>query len=986
MEIKRFWAKTTDDAEKHENAFHPLVCHLIDVGAAALVLWNDVLPEEIKKRLARAFKLENDLEKAGLLIAFLIGLHDLGKCSPPFALRGQNEVRNKNSLNETLKRHSRKSFYGKKVWGKLQTIELLMLYKNTDCYCEISKSTSDAPHNFVTSVILPPILKDKFNFPEKLAENVAEIIGGHHGTFPDSNYLNNSTSDSFCGDEHWRTAQREIVETLAEVFGIDGDFSNIPNQKLDNDNNATAMIFAGLTTVADWIGSNTDFFKCKIEDSRKVLDENFEWFDLADYFNESKQKAAEALEKLGWGKWVKETNEKKFKELFPVIKVPRHLQDMAVKIADEPEFNSIGIAVVESPTGEGKTEAAMFLADIWNAKLGTRGIYFALPTQATSNQMFGRIAEFLEARFKDEDVNVQLMLQHGHASISDAFIERRENFQNIQNIFNDADKSDGFLNVAAAEWFTYKKRGLLVPFGVGTIDQILLAVLQTKHVFVRLFGLANKTVIIDEVHAYDAYMSTLLERLLEWLAALGSPVVILSATLPKNKRDSLIKAYLKGLEQFKDGENLINTGEKDEYPRISYATKKMPEKTFRVCGLKTSDQNTKTLCLEWKDEDNFVNELKEKLIDGGCAAIICNTVDKAQTLYTTLSDDKFFQGEASDGEPKLDLLHARFRYKDRELIEERSLKRFGKPNKDEKSLNRPHTAILISTQIIEQSLDLDFDLMISELAPADLLLQRAGRLQRHERDRFPAFKVQGKAKATLWLIKPPTDANGDLFVEKNSPDFGVSGIIYDKHILLRSWLRLKDKTKIEIPTDVEELIEDVYNSKLECFDERYLSVWDETKYRLDTKLSEKKIKAKAVYLTDFDDDDFYDSFNFQLDENDPEKHKTLRAHTRDEERPTVSIVLLTQSEANQINLEAEPNRETSEFLIRREVKISKGGLTQNIIVNPDFKVSNWEKSALLRHHRLIVLDEQNQKIIGKKILILDDEKGVEYKTAGGESE
>ena len=155
---------------------------------------------------------------------------------------------------------------------------------------------------------------------------------------------------------------------------------------------------------------------------------------------------------------------------------------------------------------------------------------------------------------------------------------------------------------------------------------------------------------------------------------------------------------------------------------------------------------------------------------------------------------------------------------------------------------------------------------------------------------------------------------------------------------------------------------------------------------MNTKLSEKKIKAKAVYLTDFDDEDFYDSFNFQLDENDPEKHKTLRAHTRDEERPTVSVVLLTQSEVDSINLEVEPNRETSEFLIRREVKISKGGLTQEIIANPDFKVPHWEKSALLRHHRLIVLNEQNQKIIGKTILILDDEKGVEYKTAGGESE
>ena len=971
MDTRRFWAKSTDDKndKSRQNAFHPLICHLIDVAVSSQMLWENVLPDKTKKRLAKPFGLENNLEAAGRLISFLIGLHDLGKCSPPFALRGD---------------------YDKVRCQGKQTVRLLELYRHTECFCDEFKPAYEVPHGFVTSVELPAILCEKLNFSQEFAKNISEIIGGHHGTFATSGKLREIKKGDAksIGDENWQKARTEIFDAFAGVLEIEANFPHIQDKKLDN---ATAMIFAGLTTVADWIGSNADFFKCKIEDSRQVLDGNFQWFDLEDYFTEAKQKAEEALDKLGWTKWIRETGEKTFNDLFPVIKELRHLQNVAVEIANEPEFDSPGIAVIEAPTGEGKTEAAMFLADAWNAKIGTRGIYFALPTQATSNQMFGRIAEFLETRFADEDLIVQLMLQHGHSSISDAFIEKRENFQNIQNTYDDADKTGGISNVAAAEWFTYKKRGLLVPFGVGTIDQILLAVLQTKHVFVRLFGLANKTVVIDEVHAYDAYMSTLLERLLEWLAALGSPVIILSATLPKNKRDSLIKAYLKGLEQEFNGDDLINTGKKDEYPRISYATAKMPEKSFRVRRLNTSDQNTKTLYLDWKDEDDFVNELKEKLTDGGCAAIICNTVDKAQNLYTKLND--FFKEDVNNGDLELDLLHARFRFKDREQREKQALLRFGKKGGKvlftengktiEKTVKRPNRAILISTQIIEQSLDLDFDLMISELAPADLLLQRAGRLQRHKRKRFPAFK----GKPTIWILKPETDANGELLIDgKNLPKFGKSGFVYDKHILLRTWLRLKDETKIEVPADIEKLIEDVYNLKLNCSDSKYLDIWEETKYKLSERLSEKKMKAKAVYLTDFDDDDFYNSFNFQLDENDPEKHKTLRAHTRDEERPTVSIVLLTKNEANSMNLKAEPNRETSEFLIRREVKISKGGLTQDIIADPDFKVSSWEKSALLRHHRLIVLDEQNQKIIGKKILILDDNKGVEYKTEGGENE
>jgi CRISPR-associated endonuclease/helicase Cas3 len=385
------WAKTTHDATKHENAFHPLICHLIDVASAARLIWEKVLPEITKTRLAKVFALENDLNKAGDLIAFLIGLHDLGKCSPPFALRGENESPNG------------------------QTHRLLDLYRNTRFYFTGQQTASKAPHNFVTSIVLPPILEEKYNFQPKLAKNIADIIGGHHGTFPDSNFLNSSVNKSklVCGDENWRGAQRKLVETLANLFRVEGNYSHLPNQELDN---STAMIFAGLTTTADWIGSNADFFKCKIEDSREVLDENYKWFKLDDYLKESIQSVEDALRILGWTNWAKESNEKEFDELFPDLK-DRHrdLQDAAIEIASE--LNDAGICVVESPTGEGKTEAAMFLADVFNHRTGARGVYFALPTQATSNQMFGRVREFLEARFKGENLNVQLLLQHGHASI-----------------------------------------------------------------------------------------------------------------------------------------------------------------------------------------------------------------------------------------------------------------------------------------------------------------------------------------------------------------------------------------------------------------------------------------------------------------------------------------------------------------------------------------------------------------------------------------
>ena len=959
--VFRLWAKTTDQtpAEKRnqqrQDAFHPLICHLLDVAAAALELWENVLPATIKKRLANGFGLENDLETAGRFIAFLIGLHDLGKSSPPFALRGWNE--------------------------SSQTKRLLKLYENTDFYDTSAIKAVEAPHGFVTGIELPAILIDKFNVPPALARQTAEIIGGHHGVFPTAADLKNikQHGDKSLGGRAWQTARLDLAARLAATIEVEADFSDLPNEKFGN---AAAMMLAGLTTVADWIGSNADYFRCHVHDSEAVAKDADFTIDCAAYFKTARANARKALKESGWLNWVAVAEtEKKFEELFPVLKSRRHLQDVAIEIA--PELTAPGIVVVEAPMGEGKTEAAMFLADAWNYNLKQRGIYFALPTQATSNQMFGRIKRFLGARFAGE--NVHLLLQHGHASIDDEFGKSIRNFRNIQNIYDDKsnEREREFANVVAAEWFTYKKKGLLVPFGVGTIDQILLAALQTKHVFVRLFGLAHKTIVIDEVHAYDAYMSTLLERLLEWLAALKSPVVLLSATLPKNRRDALVRAYLRGLEQnFEDDNTLKNTGDADVYPRISYTTAKMPPKTFAVRALETSAQNTKRLQIEWKNESDFIVELKERLKNGGCAAIICNTVDRAQELFDQLAADAFFQTPAADGSPKiLDLLHARFRYQDRKEREDRNLERFAAPDETGNSLHRPHTAVLIATQIIEQSLDLDFDLIISELAPADLLLQRAGRLQRHQRcDRAANFHT-----ATFWIIEPETDQNRGLLIDdKGLPKFGKSGVVYDKHILLRTWLKLRDETKIEIPGDIERLIEDVYNPKQQCFDQQHLQLWNETEFALKSKLTDKKQKAKEVYLTRTDDDEMFESFKFELDEDDPEKHQTLRAQTRDEERPTVAVILLTAEEANSVDLDRAPDRQTAEFLIKREAKISRGGLTTQILANQGFKVAAWQKSALLRHHRLIVLDQNNERLIGGVRLILHDRKGVVYQNEGGE--
>lgn len=959
--LAQLWAKTSHDKENLPDAFHPLICHMIDVACVAEAMWNCSLPDITKRRLAKPFGLDGDQKRAGRIIAWLAGLHDLGKCSPPFALRGMHRQDND------------------------QTKRLYELYVNTDLHCDRCNAAGDAPHGFVTSLTLPEILQNEYQMPRKLAREVSELIGGHHGIFANATTLETiqRSRDLSLGGAAWADARKEHVRKLAEILEVDLSGLTCDENAFDR---ATGMILAGLVSVADWIGSDASFFKCRVEDSTKPFD-----LDIGAYLADSRKLATEALSKLGWDNWPRSTERKEFHELFSFIRDKRDLQQKAIDIAEC--IDAPGVFVVEAPMGEGKTEAAMYLADALNAKLGTRGIYFALPTMATSDQMFGRVAEFLRGRFSDTDDFVNLMLQHGHASLSEEFTDSVNRFHEVQehlkNLYPDDEPRLDIANVAAAEWFTYRKRGLLAPFGVGTIDQILFAALQTKHVFVRLFGMAHRTIIIDEVHAYDAYMTTLLERLLEWLAALGSPVIILSATLPKDRRTALIKAYLKGCGKIGKGEIPTATGDPDDYPRISYALAANTEKSFTVCNLSTSPENARTLRIEWKDDGSFVEGLKAKLAGGGCAAIICNTVGRAQEVYDLLKADDFFTGNASDGKPKLDLLHARFRFIDRQEREKRALLRFGKAGskvpftengkKVEHEVKRPDMAVLVSTQIIEQSLDLDFDLMVSDLAPVDLLLQRSGRLQRHDREsenvaeelkRPPAFRdaETGGKSPMLWILKPPLDDNGELKIigegkQKGMPDLGVSGLIYDKHILLRSWLLLRERNSINIPADVESLIEAVYgqNELSNDVTDVEIELLTTTRQQFDAELTTDQDQARGRYINHPRyRGELADLLQQAREEEAPDLHPHSQAMTRLVE-PTVQVVCLWESEGvvyldkhtkETIDLKSDqrPRRDLEKTLVLNSVGVSSKSVVFEFFKEEPPK--GWQRSPLLRRHRV----------------------------------
>lgn len=579
--------------------------------------------------------------------------------------------------------------------------------------------------------------------------------------------------------------------------------------------------------------------------------------------------------------------------------------------------------------GEGKTEAALYLADRLQHQSGAGGFYIGLPTQATSNAMWKRVQSFLGQRYPQQVVN--LTLSHSAAALKP---EYQETVCRLDQVYDE----DG--RVAAGEWHTARKRTMLSPYGVGTIDQALMGAVRSRHQFVRLFGLAGRTVILDEIHAYDLYTGTLLERFLEWLALLGSPAIALSATLPAGTRSTLVNAYARGCGMV---EPELPPA---EYPRITALT----SQGAIVKSFQASAHVTRSLDLNWVDEESWAVELASKLTDGGCATVICSTVARAQAVFDRLRE-YFLPTE-------LGLFHGRFLFKDRERIEADCLNKFGKDSK-----NRPEKFVLVSTQVIEQSLDVDFDLMISDLAPIDLLLQRSGRLHRHpERKGKRPYQL---TEPTLWIIKPQLNEHQHI-------DFDAAGFIYDRHVLLRTWFTLRALNTIQLPDLMDELIESVYDLEMAIPDS--LTSIEQTDWQKSLTdylqgCQEQKTLAQKVQLPPARQDAKPEHFTRQGEEDD---ENAIAAMTRWGET-SVTTIFISQTEEKRLISSKPPTLVQIRELLGCSTRISKRGLVNALMAqqNP----ASW-KSALLRNCRYVVMDDRGIAQIGEWELELDPLKGV----------
>lgn len=590
----------------------------------------------------------------------------------------------------------------------------------------------------------------------------AAAVGAHHGRIKGERVQVGAL---------WEEERRRLAAELIKEFGA------LPD---DPPGEAALWFLAGLITVSDWIGSDERHFP-----------QDAKW-DLA----ERRRRAQNALEAIDWKPLVARPRVG-FGGCFPEIPRPNSLQTAAVQVVQEP-----GIYLLEAPMGSGKTEAALAAVYELITSRKANGLYFALPTQVTSNRIHLRVQAFLD-RISAHPAAVRL------AHSASWLVEADPPAQLLPAIMDDEEARDHVR--AGCSWFASAKRALLVPFGVGTIDQSLLGIVAAKHFFVRQFGLAGKVVILDEVHSYDIYTGTLIEKLVERLRGLQCTVIILSATLTEGRRRGLLKL---------DHAQPVSPA----YPLVSGNSRSFIE---RECKPPPS----KTIRLLQVSGALPVEEALEHARRGECVLWIRNTVDDAQEVYRAL------QNANAQGGPSIALVHSRFPFFRREQLENDWMDRLGK-----NSTNRPAGCVLVSTQIAEQSVDIDADLLITDLAPTDMLLQRLGRLWRHLR---PARTCP---HPEAWIHVP--DLNHRALQEANAKELlkalGKSARVYAPYVLLRSLEQWQGRESIELPQDIRPVLEATYADA--AADEP--TAWQELRRQLEQKkreMAEKALNATRIW-------------------------------------------------------------------------------------------------------------------------------------------
>ncbi|WP_240119594.1 CRISPR-associated helicase Cas3' [Streptomyces sp. MUM 2J] len=738
-----------------------------DSAAVAGLLWDRWMPVGVRKLMAKA--LPRGESDARALAVWLAGVHDIGKATPAFACQVDQ-------LADAM-RDRGLEMRSARAMGPDRRV---------------------APHGLAGQVLLGEWLEEAHGWASAWTGQFTVAVGGHHGAPPEHGQIKTIYEHEELlrtpgpSNPLWRQVQTELLDACAERFGVRERLGPWRTVKLPQ---PVQVLLTALVIVSDWIASNPDLFP---------------------YFPDGTSRSAQERLAAAWSgldlpePWRAEEPVHSAQELFasrfalPAGATVRPVQVAAVELARE--LQAPGLMIVEAPMGEGKTEAALAVAEIFAARSGAGGVFFALPTMATGNAMFPRLLDWLDRLPGVAGSRHSVHLAHSKAALNEDFAGLMARAGRVAAVDVDGPvpssrQEPSHQRYAGAElvahaWLRGRKRAMLASFVVGTIDQLLFAGLKSRHLALRHLAVAGKVVVIDEVHAYDTYMSVYLDRVLSWLGAYRVPVVVLSATLPASRRGDLVEAYAGRA----DAVAAEPAAAPDAYPLLTAVA---PVGVPLVRHPQASARST-TVQVERLADDvgALVGRLENELADGGCALVIRNTVKRVLETARALRD--------AFGAEHVTVAHSCFVDLDRADKDRTLLRLFGPPKQPGDRPGGRH--IVVASQVAEQSLDVDFDLLVSDLCPVDLLLQRMGRLHRHRRGYAQNGRPERLRNArclltgTDWTADVPAPVRGSVAV------YGLHALLRSAAVLLPH-LDGESGLPVKLPADISPLVQSAYGQR-----------------------------------------------------------------------------------------------------------------------------------------------------------------------------
>ncbi|MGV1004383.1 MAG: CRISPR-associated helicase Cas3' [Candidatus Nanopelagicales bacterium] len=782
------WAKYLPANDDRRELWLPLPQHLVDATGVAAKLWDHWAGDGVRRVIIRD---TGDEQVARQLLLLAAALHDIGKLTPAFA-------------------------------GQVTPLADYMRLTGFDWSDGAQERDSRLlPHSVAGHVIVNRFLVAQ-DIPAHHAGAFAVVIGSHHGVPPTWLQLHNAEGAAhLLGGAEWEAARRELMAELVTGLGLSDAVVALRDVKLSD---ASQLLLTALVITADWIASNADFFPLTptnpftpFPGHPSLTSERVEWawsqLDLPTPWRatqESLQLDATEMLRTRFGLEF-EANE---------------MQEMtleAARLMTEP-----GLLLIESLMGSGKTEASLMAAEVLAKRFGFSGVFYGLPTRATTDAMFRRVLEWIQQAPGEEAVR-SVQLRHSSAGLNADFRGLPSHASATSTTNATSPLADGNLTdvgrgeppsrpfsdqlprglgkgreneAIAHSWTRGRKKAALADNVIATIDHELLAGLAARHFVLRHLGLARQVVVLDEVHAADTWMTVYLLRTLNWLGRYGIPVIALSATLPEKQRAEMVRAYLIGRRSGQERPTMVRGPVKRGTRRRVAALPEVPAATgyplltaatiSGVLQYQGTPASEKVVQVQWQPDQlsDLLEALDPVVASGGCVLVVANTVSRAVARYRQLRE--------AFGE-RIFLAHSRFVARERAEHDEWLRTTFGPPGKSNSGARRGW--IVVATQVAEQSLDVDFDLLVTDLAPLDLILQRVGRLHRHDRPR-PAAAPSPRCLVTAF------DPAAGPKLESGAAH------VYDPWILLRSAAILNEVIAgggvLRLPADVPMLVNRCY--------------------------------------------------------------------------------------------------------------------------------------------------------------------------------